>query len=52
MVLDEKYRKTGGSCIVFILYRIVFNEKKIVLAAALPGVFFKGQKCKDFKAYF
>ncbi len=47
MILGRKVCKTGGSHIVFILCGTDGDEKKVILAAAFPGVFFNGQKYTD-----
>jgi hypothetical protein len=52
MVLGGKFLKTGGLHIVFILCGTICDEKKIILAAAFPGVFFNGQNNKDFSPIF
>jgi hypothetical protein len=39
MGLERKFHKTGGSHIIFIVSRTICDEKKIILAAALPGIF-------------
>jgi hypothetical protein len=51
-VLNEKVRKTGGSRKVSILFGTICDEKKIILVAAFPGIFFNGQKCTDFSSNF
>ncbi len=52
MILGGKFLKTGGLHIVFILCETICNKKKIILAAAFPGVFFNGQKDTDFSPIF
>ena len=41
MVLDEKFHKTGGLHIVFLLYDTFCDGKKVISTAALLGIFFK-----------